>query len=201
LKPIIEMQRKLREMVGVEKRKFVPAAVDEALKKGLNEFAEKRVTEAFKIKQKHERRDALAAIHTEAAAKLLGSYSDAEKAAKEKELAEGEARRLAEQREREAADAEAARRSALEKLASAEREKRANADREATRLASLRRQQELEAELERQAVLLSRSIYANDYKRKEHYYMDVDLKNLDSSSKQPTPNSAPKSESSNPPKP
>lgn len=87
LKPIIEMQRKLREMVGVEKRKFVPAPVDEALKKGLNEFAEKRVTEAFKIKQKHERRDALAAIHTEAAAKLLANYSEAEKPAKEKELA------------------------------------------------------------------------------------------------------------------
>jgi polyribonucleotide nucleotidyltransferase len=87
LKPIIEMQRKLREMVGVEKRKFVPAPVDEALKKGLNDFAHARVSEAFKIKQKHERRDALAAIHTEAAAKLLANFSEAEKPAKEKELA------------------------------------------------------------------------------------------------------------------
>jgi polyribonucleotide nucleotidyltransferase len=87
LKPIIEMQRKLREMVGVEKRKFVPAPVDEALKKGLNDFAESRVTEAFKIKEKHVRRDALVAIQTEATAKLLAGLSDAEKPAKEKELA------------------------------------------------------------------------------------------------------------------
>lgn len=87
LKPIIEMQRKLREMVGVEKRKFVPAPVDEVLKKGLNEFAEARVTEAFKIKQKHERRDALVAIQTEATAKLLANVADADKPAKEKELA------------------------------------------------------------------------------------------------------------------
>jgi polyribonucleotide nucleotidyltransferase len=87
LKPIIEMQRKLREMVGVEKRKFVPAPVDEALKKGLNDFAQKRVEEAFKIKHKHERRDALAAIQAEAAASLLANFSEAEKPAKEKELA------------------------------------------------------------------------------------------------------------------
>lgn len=86
LKPIIEMQRKLREMVGNEKRKFEPAKVDETLKKGLNDFAFGRVTEAFKIKEKHARRDALVAIQTEATAKLLASYKEEEKAAKEKEL-------------------------------------------------------------------------------------------------------------------
>lgn len=86
LKPIIEMQRKLREMVGHEKRAFTPAPVDEALKKGLHDFAHARVTKAFAIKAKHERRDTLNAIHAEANAKLLAGVSDAEKGAKEKEL-------------------------------------------------------------------------------------------------------------------
>ncbi len=86
LKPILEMQRKLREMVGVEKREFVPAQVDESLKKGLHALAHSRVSEAFKIKEKHARRDALAAIHAEANEKLLANYSDEEKPAKEKEL-------------------------------------------------------------------------------------------------------------------
>jgi polyribonucleotide nucleotidyltransferase len=86
LKPIIEMQRKLREMVGIKKRAFEPAKVDEKLKSALNDFAEKRVTEAFKQKEKHVRRDALNAIHAEAGAKLLAAFSEAEKPAKEKEL-------------------------------------------------------------------------------------------------------------------
>jgi polyribonucleotide nucleotidyltransferase len=87
LKPIIEMQRKLREMVGVPKREFVPAPVDESLKKSLNDFALGRVTEAFKIQVKHERHDALSAIRTEAGEKLLAGYSEDERPAKEKELA------------------------------------------------------------------------------------------------------------------
>ncbi len=87
LKPIIEMQRKLREMVGIKKREFTPAAVDEVLKKGLNDFAHARVTKAFQIKAKHERRDALALIQKEATEKLLANVSEADKPAKEKELA------------------------------------------------------------------------------------------------------------------
>jgi polyribonucleotide nucleotidyltransferase len=87
LKPVIEMQRKLREMVGVAKRAFEPAKVDETMKKGLHDFAHGKVSEAFRIKEKHARRDALDAIHTAAKEMLLASVSEEEKPAKEKELA------------------------------------------------------------------------------------------------------------------
>ena len=87
LKPLIEMQRKLREMVGVAKREFVPAAVDESLKKALIDFATAPVTAAFQNKEKHVRANALAKVAKEANEKLLAAYSDAEKPAKEKELA------------------------------------------------------------------------------------------------------------------
>ncbi len=93
----------------------------------------------------------------------------------EKEAAQGEARKLAEARERAAADAEQARLDAVEKLSALEREKRETADREAARLASLKHQQELEAAQPRPRHFWS--IYPNDYKRKEHYYLEMDLLN------------------------
>jgi polyribonucleotide nucleotidyltransferase len=87
LKPIIEMQRKLREMVGRPKREFVPPAVDESLKNKVHEFCQKRVAEASTIKEKHVRGDTLKKIHEECGAQLLAAYSDdAEKAVKAKEL-------------------------------------------------------------------------------------------------------------------
>ena len=86
LKPIIEMQRKLREMVGVAKREFTPAPVDEALKKGLHDLAHGKVTAAFQIKEKHARRDALAAVQKEAFESLLANVPTEKKAEKEKEL-------------------------------------------------------------------------------------------------------------------
>ena len=113
---------------------------------------------------------------------------------------------MAEERERKAAEMEEARRAALAKLADAEREKREQADREAARLASLRRQQELEAESAQKAEILARSIYPVDYKRRQHYYMEVDMKNYESSQKmlkapgrpgepqKPQPTEAPKDE-------
>ncbi|RZA08302.1 MAG: polyribonucleotide nucleotidyltransferase [Proteobacteria bacterium] len=86
LKPLIEMQRKLREMVGVEKRTFTPAAVDESLKKAIQDHAGARVTEAYKIKEKHARRDALALVQKESFEKVLASVPAEKKAEKEKEL-------------------------------------------------------------------------------------------------------------------
>ncbi len=87
IKVVIDLQKKLREMVGVPKRAFEPAKVDENLKKGLHDFAHGKVSEAFRIKEKHARRDALDAIHTAAKETLLANVSEEEKPAKEKELA------------------------------------------------------------------------------------------------------------------
>jgi MFS family permease len=63
-----------------------------------------------------------------------------ERLTREKELAVGEARRLAELREKEAIEAERARAAALNKLKDAERSSREQADREAARLAALKHQ-------------------------------------------------------------
>ena len=106
---------------------------------------------------------------------------------REREAAQGEAKRIAEQREREAAEAERARLDALQKLQEAEQQKRELADREAARLAALQRQQELAAQQKRE--YLSRAIYPNDYKRREHYYMQIDLYNSeqDALPAKPTP--------------
>ena len=104
--------------------------------------------------------------------------AEAERArlAKEKESLEGEARLLAEQREKEATIADAARRDALLKLADAEQKKRELADREAARLAALKTQQAIEEQAAKR-ILLGKSILPPDYKRRDHYYMQIDLIN------------------------
>ena len=104
--------------------------------------------------------------------------AEAERArlAKEKEALEGEARLLAEQREKEATIADAARRDALLKLADAEQKKRELADREAARLAALKTQQAIEEQAAKR-ILLGKSILPPDYKRRDHYYMQIDLIN------------------------
>ncbi len=86
IKPVIEMQRKLREMVGVPKREFIPAKVDESLKKAVTDFSQARVAAAFRMKEKHVRNNTLSAIQTEAAEKLLANVPEADKSAKKKEL-------------------------------------------------------------------------------------------------------------------
>ena len=104
--------------------------------------------------------------------------AEAERArlAKEKEALEGEARLLAEQREKEATIADAARRDALLKLADAEQKKRELADREAARLAALKTQQAIEEQAAKR-ILLGKSILPPDYKRRDQYYMQIDLIN------------------------
>jgi len=86
IKAVIDLQKKLREMVGRPKREFVPAPVDEALKKSLNDFALSKVTEAFSIKEKHARSQAVGKVKDEAKALLLASVADDQKEAKGKEL-------------------------------------------------------------------------------------------------------------------
>jgi hypothetical protein len=102
-----------------------------------------------------------------------------ERLTKEKEASEGEARRIAEEREKDAIRAEEARKAALAQLAEVEKGKKEKTDREAFRLAALRRQQESEAHLAAQSEILARSIYPADYKRREHYYMSVDMENAE----------------------
>jgi hypothetical protein len=120
--------------------------------------------------------EAAATVARQAAeADLTRLTAERERLRLEKEAAQGEARRLAEIRERAAADAEQARLDALEKLAAVEREKRDTADRESARLASLKHQQELEAAQPHPRHFWS--IYPSDYKRREHYYLEMDLLN------------------------
>lgn len=95
--------------------------------------------------------------------------------ARERELASGEAQKLAERREREAADAARARDEALRRLAESERLSRERAEREAARLARLREQRELELEAER--TLLARGVLPPDYKRRQHYYQAIEMQN------------------------
>jgi polyribonucleotide nucleotidyltransferase len=86
IQPIIQMQHKLREMLGKPKREFVPVPVDEALKNGVQEF-QGAVTKAFGLRVKHERYSALSAIRDEVLAKLLAGVTDEkEKAEKEKKI-------------------------------------------------------------------------------------------------------------------
>jgi hypothetical protein len=108
-----------------------------------------------------------------------------EKLALEKQQADAEARAELERRVKAAADAETARLASLQELSRLEHEKKAAADRETARLAALQRQQELEASEARKTPEISRSIYPADYKRRQHYYLDVDMQNAENA-KPPT---------------
>lgn len=107
------------------------------------------------------------------------------KVALEKQKLAAEARIELERREKAAAEAEAARVNALNEIARVEREKKAAADREAARLAALKRQQELETTEVAKAPVITRAIYPTDYKRRDHYYLEVEMKNSENA-KPPT---------------
>ena len=96
--------------------------------------------------------------------------------AKEKDALECEARRLAEQQKKEAIIADAARRDSQLRLAEAEQQKRELADRESARLAALTSRQAIGVQATKR-ILLGKSILPPDYKRRNHYYMQIDLLN------------------------
>ncbi|HWB82197.1 MAG TPA: polyribonucleotide nucleotidyltransferase [Nannocystaceae bacterium] len=73
-RPLIELQDRLRERAGKPKRAFVPPAVDEAFLAQVMGSAEAAMKQAFTIKGKHERRDQIAAIEKETAAKFLAEH-------------------------------------------------------------------------------------------------------------------------------
>ncbi|MGE3263368.1 MAG: polyribonucleotide nucleotidyltransferase [Bacteriovoracia bacterium] len=87
IQPLIAMQRKLQAEHGKAKIEFVPAAIDESLKKAIGAFSG-QVTEAFAIREKALRYGALSKVGEEAMLKALAGVPEAELAAKKKE-AEG----------------------------------------------------------------------------------------------------------------
>ena len=65
IQPLIEMQNKLADLVGVEKREFVVPATDTALEEKVVSLAQSRVEEAVKIRAKQERYAALKEIRAD----------------------------------------------------------------------------------------------------------------------------------------
>ena len=132
---------------------------------------------------------AKAAAESEASAKELEHLRT--------EQIEAEARRLAAQEEAQNAikareklalekqKSDAARLAALQEISRLEHEKKAAADREAARLAALQRQQELEVAEAKKIPAIPRLIYPSDYKRRQHYYLDVEMQNAENA-KPPT---------------
>ncbi|HKL26629.1 MAG TPA: polyribonucleotide nucleotidyltransferase [Desulfuromonadales bacterium] len=78
LQPLIDIQIKLAELVGVEKRPFEVAETDPELEKKVNELAEPRVLEAVKIRSKQERYAALDEIREQVKAQLAETHEDRE---------------------------------------------------------------------------------------------------------------------------
>jgi len=76
LQPIIDLQTKLREAIGVSKQPPPVKEVDETLVDKVQEMAVGPVKEAVKIKGKLERRDALAKVKSDVMSKLGGDYED-----------------------------------------------------------------------------------------------------------------------------
>ena len=81
LQPIIQMQRDLQKKIGIAKREFTPVFPAEDLKKSVESFAAAKVAEAFTIKEKQERYEALGKIHDECLAKFVSESDDKEVAA------------------------------------------------------------------------------------------------------------------------
>lgn len=65
VKPIIDAQKELRKLVGVQKREVPPPIVDEDLRNKVRELAYARIKDAVKIRAKVERHDAIDAVIAE----------------------------------------------------------------------------------------------------------------------------------------
>lgn len=113
------------------------------------------------------------------------TVAERERLALEKHKADAEARVELQRRVKAAADAEAARLAALGEITRVEKEKKDADAREAARLAALQRQQELEVAESHKVPVITRTIYPTDYKRREHYYLDVEMENAENA-KPPT---------------
>ncbi|MCH9683144.1 MAG: polyribonucleotide nucleotidyltransferase [Deltaproteobacteria bacterium] len=76
--PLIELQDRLRERVGKEKRIFVPPAVDDELIAAVKDFARGGMVEAIKIHGKHDRHDAIKELKKASLAKFADSHPEGE---------------------------------------------------------------------------------------------------------------------------
>ena len=80
--PLIQLQKKLRELVGKPKRAFSPAPEDTDLKGTVKNLAYDKIKEAFAIRSKHDRYAALAAVQQLVMTELAGEgkpYADRKK--------------------------------------------------------------------------------------------------------------------------
>ncbi len=76
LQPIIDMQIKLKEAVGVPKRPAPVVEIDESLSKKVEALAADRIKEAIRIPEKIKRRDALKGVQVDVLAALGDEYAD-----------------------------------------------------------------------------------------------------------------------------
>jgi polyribonucleotide nucleotidyltransferase len=69
-KPLIQLQQRLRELVGKPKRAFTPPAVDEVLHAKVKELGEAKLAEAMATREKKKRGAAISEVHAAVAAAL-----------------------------------------------------------------------------------------------------------------------------------
>ena len=79
LQPLIDLQIKLAELVGVVKRPFEKSVVDETLLEKVAAIAERKIVEAMQIRSKQERYAALDAIRAEIKEQLAEEYAGRDK--------------------------------------------------------------------------------------------------------------------------
>lgn len=137
--------------------------------------AEESTHRANTARLEREAADAARLAAEQKAARLAADREARRLAAEQAEL---DAQRLATLREQDARDAEAKRLAAIKALEDAENDRRATVDREQARLEALRRQQELDALAAAAARhQIDRMVFPEDYKRRRHYYLNVELIN------------------------
>ncbi|NUM89129.1 MAG: polyribonucleotide nucleotidyltransferase [Bdellovibrionales bacterium] len=88
IQPVIEMQRELARKVGKPKREFVPALPAEDVKNAVTAAAQKKVEDAFRIKEKQLRYQALGKILDELVAQMVPATLDKDAAAEKKKAVE-----------------------------------------------------------------------------------------------------------------
>ncbi|MBQ6669929.1 MAG: polyribonucleotide nucleotidyltransferase, partial [Deltaproteobacteria bacterium] len=76
--PLIDMQERLREAAGKEKRECPAVEKNEELERKVEEMAAERLDKAVRIQAKHERRDAIAQLREETLAALAGDFEGLE---------------------------------------------------------------------------------------------------------------------------
>jgi len=83
LEPIIDIQIKLKEAVGVPKRPSPVTEIDEALVKEVETLASDRIREALQVSEKIKRRDTFKALRDDVVNALEDRYEDSKKQIKE----------------------------------------------------------------------------------------------------------------------